>query len=71
MLTEAPNNHFYLCLKKNDFKRMNILCTISPVPRVNLNPEAMYLKGAYAGEFYAYGGLDYSPIFIHNYFLVS
>jgi len=45
------------------FKRMNLLSIISPI-RVNFNPEEMYMKAAYPGSFYIFGGLDYSSVLL-------
>ena len=45
------------------YHRVNVVSTISR-ERVNFNPEALYLKAKHPNLFYAFGGLDYSAVFM-------
>jgi len=45
------------------YYRVNVVSIISG-ERVNFNPEALYLKAKHPSLFYAFGGLDYSAVFM-------
>ncbi len=45
------------------YYRVNVVSIISR-ERANFNPESLYLKAKYPGLFYAFGGLDYSAVFM-------
>jgi len=45
------------------YHRVNVASIISR-EKVNFNPEALYLKAKYPSLFYAFGGLDYSAVFM-------